>query len=218
MFLTGVQQFFKSRKLTAQTKVVYVGKFDYIILAGARKQARLNEDTSGDLDHVLTDQDEAKRRMTDAMFRLEKKVEDKIKGEAKLPDLQELEQWRSRWEDSFAANQLVRAQYRKRRKQIEQRKESDRKLLGRACLKIPLLKSHPADKILARELLEKSKRERLEKKELEKRKEILSSSMTIIKSESYKKTPTRKSVGPYEDQQSSSTRSKSNFNVKRDPG
>lgn len=26
LFLTGVQQFFKSRKLTAQTKVVYVGK------------------------------------------------------------------------------------------------------------------------------------------------------------------------------------------------
>lgn len=193
-------------------------KFDYIILSGARKQARLGTVTSDELDQVVIDQDEAKRRMADAMFRLEKKVEDKIKSEAKLPDLQELKHWRSRWEDSFAANQLVRAQYRKRRNQIEQRRQCDKKLLEKTCLKIPLLKSQPSDKILAKKILEESKYKHLEKEELEKRKEILSSSMTIIKSERIKTPRLKTSDHSCQRQQSSSRKSQSSLNMKRDPG
>lgn len=196
-------------------------KFDYIILSGARKQSRLNQDGDDDLDQVVIDQDEAKKRMTDAMYRLEKKVEDKIKTEAKLPDLQELKQWRSRWEDSFSANQLLRAQYRKRRKQIEHRKDHDKKILQKSCLKIPLLKLRHSDKVLAKELLDKSRHERTERRELQRRKEILSSSITtstVIKSE--------KSIAPQTEPGSSSSRDRKSFsraqisslNIKRDLG
>lgn len=152
-------------------------KFDYIILSGARKQARTTENTEDDLGQVVIDPEEKRRRMTDAMFRLEKRIEDKIESEAKLPDLLELKQWRSRWEDSFAANQLVRSQFRKRRKQLEQKKEKNKRLLKKTSLKIPLLKLEPSDKSLAKELLRKSKQEQAEEQEAQRRKLILNSSI-----------------------------------------
>lgn len=195
-------------------------KFDYMILSGARKQSRLNQDADDDLDQVVIDQDEAKKRMTDAMYRLEKKVEDKIKIEAKLPDLQELKQWRNRWGDSFGANQLLRAQYRKRRKQIEQKKVHDKKILLKSSLKIPLLESSHSDKVSAKKLLDKSRHERMERRELQRRKEILSSSITtlsFVKSEKSITPQTKPGSSSSGDRKSFSRAQISGLNIKRDP-
>lgn len=154
-------------------------KFDYVILSGARKQVRLGESNEDELNSLSVDDEETKKRkITDAMFRLEKKIEDKIESEAKLPGLQDLKNWRTRWEDSFSTNQLLRTQYRQRRKNIEQNKSKDKKLLQKSSLKIPLVKSKPIDKALAREIFDLSKVGKAEF-ELDRRKrELLNSSFT----------------------------------------
>jgi len=127
---------------------------DYTIIEGARRQVRRTDDEERS---AIDDVKDADRRMMDSMLRLERKVEDKIQGEANMPSLQELKLWRSRWEDSFSANQLLRSQFRQRRKQIEESKDRDKRLLKRTSLKIPLLKLRSDDRLLSKELLKKSK-------------------------------------------------------------
>ena len=91
------------------------------------------------------------------MFRLEllleRQIEDKNKSGAQEPTINELKRWRLRWEDSFAADQLIRSHYRERRKRIEQAKANDRKLLAKTSLRIKLVKSSSSDKTEAKALL-----------------------------------------------------------------
>lgn len=120
-------------------------KLDYAIISGARRQQKMsahNDDTQGGpiggANQMLQDQEGAKRRLTDAMYRLEKKVESRINFEASLPGIQEMIEWRSRRADSFSANQIVRSQYRKKRKEIEHKWIQDKKLLKKLSLTMSL--------------------------------------------------------------------------------
>lgn len=128
-------------------------KFDYVIVSGARRQASHHDGEQEGLIELESDQAKEKR-MTDAMFRLEKRVEDEIKSKDQLPSLIDLKKWRSRWDDSFAINKLARSRYRERRKEIEKAKGKDKKLLKKASLSIPLLDSSPSDMQEARKILE----------------------------------------------------------------
>lgn len=157
-------------------------KFDYVILSGCRKQIRESTQPEGELDlnnsSTYQEEDETKRKVTDAMFRLEKKVEDKLQSDVQLESLQSIKESVSRWTDSFAANQSLRAQYRKRRKIIESQKEKDRNLLKKASLRISLRqKTKLEDRMLAKELYTESLDQRLKQKEDNKKKGILSSSI-----------------------------------------
>lgn len=129
-------------------------KFDYALLSGARKKERPGPEDSS---QIIYDEDESKRRATDAMYRLEKKIEDKSKAEAELPGLRELKRWRSRWEDSFSMNKLVRSQFRERRKTIEQSKTRNKQILARASLKIKLVEPTASIREEAKELFKKSR-------------------------------------------------------------
>lgn len=116
-------------------------KFDYVIVSGARKKIKPTPESN----ELIIDEDDSNRRISDAMYRLERRIEDKTKAEAELPGLRELKKWRSRWEDSFSMNKLIRSQFRERRKLIEQSKDRDKKLLTKASLKIKLVE--PTDSI-----------------------------------------------------------------------
>lgn len=164
-------------------------KFDYTIISGARRQISQNRDEVEDLEQFSIDSEaETKKKMTDAMFRLEKKVEDKLRSESQLPGLHELKKWRSRWEDSFSANQLVRSQFRKRRKQIEDSKKRDNKLLHKTSLNISLVEPCSSDTCKAKEIFNQIKSERLKNLESIQRKEILNS-MNFIQKREEKSTP-----------------------------
>lgn len=150
-------------------------KFDYAILSGATKRTHPTEtDTE---DQIVIDDEESRRRLTDAMFRLEKKTEDEMKMEESLPSIIDLKKWRSRWGDSFTANQIVRSQYRKRRKNIESSKSKDKELLKRTSLRMKLVESNPSDRHKARELLHERGSERIKEAEEIRKRRILNSSI-----------------------------------------
>lgn len=159
-------------------------KFDYNILSGARKQVRpsyTEADTDGPQEIVI-DEDDRKRRLTDAMFRLEKQAEDKIRGDSQLPRLHDIKRWRSRFEDSFTSNQLLRAQYRAKRKKIEETRAQSKKILQKASLQIPLVRSCESDKTEAGLILDQRKSERLRMSEVSRKLDILNQKIVLQKS------------------------------------
>lgn len=155
-------------------------KFDYIILGGARKQAHLTGERSDEGLNTSLTNDETKLRLEDAMHRLEKRVEEKIQSDSQLPNLHELARWRSRYEDHYSTNQLVRSQYRQKRKRIEQKKDRDKKMLKKMSLKISLAKTSKQDAILAKQMVEQSKSEKLSDLEIQKKKDILGSAILPV--------------------------------------
>lgn len=156
-------------------------KFDYIVNSGARKQVRATDVETSDLDSGRAyDEVEAKKRATDAMFRLEKKVEDQMKAQEHEPSLEELKLWRSKRQDSFAINQLVRKQYRDRRKKLEETRSKDRQLLKKFSLNMPLAKTSIKDRIEASNLLRQSMTPRLLKRESVMKKNLLNSSIKTL--------------------------------------
>lgn len=142
-------------------------KFDYVILSGARRRAEPTQDSDSE--------EVEKQKLNDAMSRLEKKIEDKMEAESRLPNLHDLKKWRSRWEDSFSANQLIRSQFRARRKKLEQRRQSDRILLRKTSIKIPLAKPSSSDKQMAKELLASSSSYRCQRLDSLNRQKLLES-------------------------------------------
>lgn len=180
-------------------------KFDYAILSGATKRARPSE-IDGD-DQIVIDEEESKRRLTDAMFRLEKKTEDEMKREESLPNILDIKKWRSRWEDNFTANSIVRSQYRKRRKNLEASRIEDKELLKRMSLKIDLAQSSPSDRAKARELLRERRSDRIRDAEALSKQRILNSSIQTSTIKLEKSTP----------RQSASSSQSLGVRVKRDP-
>lgn len=151
-------------------------KFDYAIVSGFRKQAQPVEDDDGDRGLIglpaFERAEEAKRRLTDSMLRLERKIEDKMSGDANQPNLRDLKRWCSRRDDGFSANKMVRAQFRLKRKSLEQAKERDKRLLRRTSLKIPLAKPSLSDRTQAEEIAKRIMINRLEQAEKKKRADI----------------------------------------------
>lgn len=145
-------------------------KFDYSINEGAKRQAIQTVDSpektgheAGPSEFSLTKVEEAKRRITNSMLRLETKIEDKMKSEANEPSLIDLKKWRDLRADGFSMNQLVRAQYRQRRKQLNKNKQRDKILLAKCSLKIPLVEPSSSDRKQAKEILCDKKKADLEK-------------------------------------------------------
>lgn len=188
------------------------GKLDYSISSGARKQVRISDSD----EHDLEQQDaQSKRKMVDAMYRLEKKVEDKIENEPRLPGLHDLKRWKEKFEDSFSVNQLVRSRFREQRKIIEKTKASDRDLLRKTCLRISLVSPCPSDTIMAKDIVTKSRRDKLVNLEKQKKREILASNLAFRN----KLRSSSSQFKPSSETPSKQTRdSKLTSRIKRDPG
>jgi len=152
-------------------------RLDYAVESGARRQVMPSKEE--DDDQTLVDPNAlakgktSQRRLNDSMYRLEKEIEGKIENDSSRVNLRDIKKWRSRFEDSFSANQMVRAQYRKKRKSLEQAKDRDKRLLKRASLRIPLIQPSPSDRSKARDFLIKTSEERLCQKESSSKMNIL---------------------------------------------
>jgi len=158
-------------------------RLDYAVESGARRQVMPSKEE--DDDQTLVDPNAlakgktSQRRLNDSMYRLEKEIEGKIENDSSRVNLRDIKKWRSRFEDSFSANQMVRAQYRKKRKSLEQAKDRDKRLLKRASLRIPLIQPSPSDRSKARDFLIKTSEERLCRKESSSKMNILATGKFI---------------------------------------
>lgn len=196
-------------------------KFDYTILKGARKQIIQSEESLDNLNELATyDNNGSKAKITDAMFRLEKKIEDKLQSDAQLESLKSIKESSSRWIDSFAANQVLRNIARERRKKVEVQREKDKRLLKKSSLNIKLKKSKLEDKVLAKQLYIKSIDQKLNKSEELAKKNILDSKI-IVKSNKNESKKFKQNSSSYETRSNSRTKHTykfvQNHKIKKEP-
>lgn len=150
--------------------------FDYEILSGLRKQARPT-DVDGILSTESSSFDQGHHRRLicreakNAMEKLELQTEVKLKAEGNMSSIQAIQERQSRWKDSFSANQLIRSQFRIRRKQIESAKMKDKQLLKRASLRIKLVPESARDTKEALSIVKEAKELRANRSEIVKRKD-----------------------------------------------
>ncbi|XP_066936629.1 coiled-coil domain-containing protein 130 homolog isoform X2 [Clytia hemisphaerica] len=97
---------------------------DYEILSGCRrKEERWDTEAAG---NVQTTHREVKEKMmTNAMFQLEHNAEDKVKVKKLAPTLTRLEEIRDTWDDDFSVNQKLRKKFRKEKKEIKDKEDSN---------------------------------------------------------------------------------------------
>ena len=122
---------------------------DYVILSGARRKeerwdAKANEQIE------MTDHKDKQQLMTDPMYKLEHGVKDKQKLQTVIPTLNEIRDIQQEKRDDYLLNKALRKTFREQKKKIEKAQESDRKLLLKSSLDIPLLEETEEDKKLSK--------------------------------------------------------------------
>lgn len=123
---------------------------DYEIVSGARRQENRWDPTQNE--QVVPETKEDQRRMfDDAMFKLEHGAKDHKTSEDAKPVLSKLYQRNDDvWKDNFEANYKLRAEFRKKKKELKAEEEADSKVLSRASLTgIKLLPETEEDRQLA---------------------------------------------------------------------
>ncbi|ETN76096.1 hypothetical protein NECAME_11921 [Necator americanus] len=145
--------------------------FDYELVEGCSRQEKRFEPS--EIDQIDTsDSDFSHKLAADAMFKTEHQEEDKGKATNEESRMEKIEWVQERLRDDFAANQALRAQFRKEKKELTEKRARDDDLRSRCSLSIPLVPEDPHDKkvaeMLARYRTVKSYDERKE----ERRKEI----------------------------------------------
>ncbi|EYC18861.1 hypothetical protein Y032_0026g1410 [Ancylostoma ceylanicum] len=156
--------------------------FDYELVEGCSRQEKRFEPS--EIDQVDTsDSDFSHKLAADAMFKTEHQEEDKSKATNEESRMEKIEWVQERLRDDFAANQALRAQFRKEKKELTEKRARDDDLRARCSLSIPLVPEDPHDKkvagMLSRYRTVKSYDERQEERRSEiTSKRIFSSSST----------------------------------------
>jgi coiled-coil domain-containing protein 130 len=123
---------------------------DYEIISGARRQENRWDPTQNE--QIVPETKEAQRRMfDDAMYKLEHGAKDEKAAEDAKPVISKLYQRNDDvWKDNFEANSKLRAEFRKKKKEIKAAEEADNKVLTRTSLQgITLLPETVEDRQLA---------------------------------------------------------------------
>ncbi|CAG9857997.1 unnamed protein product [Phyllotreta striolata] len=125
------------------------GNLDYVILSGARRQEnRWDPTTNGQV--VPETKETQKRLFDDSMYKLEHGSEDKNTADSAKPGLVKLfNRNEDVWADSYTANQVLRAQFRKTNYDLKRKASEDSLLLKKSSLDIPLLAEREEDKHIA---------------------------------------------------------------------
>ncbi|CAG9839863.1 unnamed protein product [Diabrotica balteata] len=150
---------------------------DYVIQSGARRQENRWDPTTNE--QVVPETKETQKRLfDDSMFKLEHGSEDKTTAESVKPGLVKLfNRNEDVWADSYSANQMLRAQFRKANYEAKQKVTHDQVLLKKSSLDIPLLPEREEDKKVASLLSMKLKPSKSIDEHMETiRKEIISQS------------------------------------------
>lgn len=147
------------------------GNLDYEIVSGARRQEnRWDPNENG---QIVADTKETQRRLfDDPMYKLEHVANDLTKSEDAKPQLYKLyERNHYTWDDDYTANSALRAEFRKRKKELKAESEKDKALLQKSSLDIDLLPESDQDARLAAIMRLQSERVISEK---DRKKEIIS--------------------------------------------
>ena len=122
---------------------------EYVILSGARrKEERWDAKSNEQIE--MTDHKDKKELMTNPMFKLEHAVKDKQKLHTVIPTLNEIQDIQEEKRDDYLLNKALRKTFRERKKKLEQAQESDKKLLAKSSLSIPLLKENEEDRKMSK--------------------------------------------------------------------
>ncbi|KAK3879359.1 hypothetical protein Pcinc_016063 [Petrolisthes cinctipes] len=137
---------------------------DYEIVSGARRQEKRWDPTDNE-QVVPEDKDVSRKMASDAMYKLEHGVDDKVKSKELDPIIQQLEEFQSsRWHDDYASNQALRGSMRVKRTEAKVQAAKD----ASYNFSLPLLPSNHDDEKLAR-LLQFTQAKSSEKLLVEKR-------------------------------------------------
>ncbi|KAL4702573.1 hypothetical protein ACJJTC_018568 [Scirpophaga incertulas] len=125
------------------------GNLDYVIVSGARRQEnRWDPTENGQI--VPETKETQKKLFDDAMFRLEHKTGDVDIAKQDKPRLGKLVgRNEAVWKDDYEANCLLRRNFRKRRKELEESSANDSLLLVKSSLDINLLPENEDDRNMA---------------------------------------------------------------------
>ncbi|RWS22867.1 coiled-coil domain-containing protein 130-like protein, partial [Leptotrombidium deliense] len=106
---------------------------DYVILNGARRQERRWDPTQNE-QVVPEDKDTSNKLATDKMFLLEHTVEQTNRVNEVKPVIEKLEKLQERWKDDYSANQLMRKNFRTKKKETLAIEENNKNFLKRKSL------------------------------------------------------------------------------------
>ncbi|KAL0830293.1 hypothetical protein ABMA28_002493 [Loxostege sticticalis] len=150
------------------------GNLDYVIVSGARRQENRWDPTENG--QIVPETKEAQKRLfDDAMFRLEHKTGDEDAAKQDKPRLGRLVgRNETVWKDDYDANCLLRRNFRKRRKELEEASVNDSLLLAKSSLNIELLPESEDDRNMA-SLLSLRPSKTIEEKQSQVRKKIFKS-------------------------------------------
>lgn len=125
------------------------GNLDYEIVSGAQRQEnRWDPSENG---QIVADTKETQRRLfDDPMYKLEHVASDLRKGDDAKPRIFKLyERNHYTWDDDYTANSKLRAEFRKRKKELKSESDKDTALLKKSSLNIELLPETDQDARLA---------------------------------------------------------------------
>ncbi|GBP39658.1 Coiled-coil domain-containing protein 130 homolog [Eumeta japonica] len=150
------------------------GNLDYVIVSGARRQENRWDPTENG--QIVPETKEAQKRLfDDPMFNLEHKTTDESTAKLEKPRLGKLVGRNEMvWKDDYEANCVLRRNFRKKRKELEDSAASDSMLLTKSSLCIPLLPETEEDRNMATLLSLRPSRS-VEEKQLQTRSKILNS-------------------------------------------
>lgn len=125
------------------------GNLDYEIVSGARRQENRWDPTENG--QIVADTKETQRRLfDDPMYKLEHVASDLQKGDDAKPRIYKLyERNHYTWDDNYTSNAKLRAEFRKRKKELNAEADKDALLLQKSSLDIELLPESDQDARLA---------------------------------------------------------------------
>ncbi|KHJ80195.1 hypothetical protein OESDEN_20135 [Oesophagostomum dentatum] len=170
--------------------------FDYELVEGCSRQEKRFEPS--EIDQVDTaDSSFSQKLAADAMFKTEHQEDDKSKATNDESRMEKIEWVQERLRDDFAANQALRSQFRKEKKELTEKRARDDDLRARCSLSIPLAPEDPNDKKVAGMLARYRTVKTYEERQEERRNEITAKRIfasTSKPSTSSVETPTPSSI------------------------
>ncbi|XP_015593719.1 coiled-coil domain-containing protein 130 homolog isoform X2 [Cephus cinctus] len=134
------------------------GNLDYIIVSGARRQE--NRWDPKDNEQVVPETKEVSRRLyDDAMYKLEHCMDDTKTARSRDSALDNAIALNdTHWRDDYSSNCALRASFRARKKELQEKGTLDQQLLKNSSLNIELVSEHEDDIKLARLLMHSSQK------------------------------------------------------------
>ncbi|KAL5286821.1 CCDC130 family protein [Megaselia abdita] len=122
---------------------------DYVIMSGARRQENRWDPLQNE--QIVPETKETQKKLfDDPMYKLEHQTKDAQAGDDAKPALEKLYMRNTDvWKDNYEANSMLRAQFRKTKKELKLSEDQDKKLLIKSSLDISLLPETDQDRQMA---------------------------------------------------------------------